>query len=443
MKNRQQIISFLGVILLALALPMVLKFVNNLVRYWVGAEGRLSAITVETNRELGPMPKPWLALAQGGQDLTTFLDTNATAVATLKPEYVRIDHVYDGFGVVKRDGEELVFDWARLDGVVNKMISLGAKPFLSLSYMPEALGADLTGEPRNWSEWSTVVQKTVERYSGRIEGVYYEVWNEPDLFGKWTMGGKKDYRNLYLYSVRGAEAAMANTGVKKFKIGGPATTGLYRDWVDGMFQFVAENNVRMDFVSWHRYDLSAEKYQEDVRSIEATLLRNPKFAGIEKVITEMGPNSAVGKENDTKVGAAQTVAAQRALMGKVDYGFNFAVAGDWGIVNKPRYNALKMLATLGQVRMPLTGEGSWVNAIAAKDGKSIQVLLTNYDQKNGHSEVVPVSFVSLRGHKFRIKTTNLEGTVSQQDVATSEAVLQRQIPMAPNDVVLVELINLE
>ena len=76
-----------------------------------------------------------------------------------------------------------------------------------------------------------MVQRTIEHYSGEkgIANVYYEVWNEPDLFGKWTMGGNKDYKKLYLYASRGAQAARVS---QTFKFGGPATTGLYKNWLD-------------------------------------------------------------------------------------------------------------------------------------------------------------------------------------------------------------------
>jgi len=439
MKKYHQIISFFGVIILALLLPTVLRATNNLVKYLVGAEGRLAAISIDTSRELGPLPKPWLALAQGGQELTTFLEDNATAVASLRPEYIRIDHLYDGFSVVTRNNNQLVFDWSKIDPVVKKMTDLGAKPFLSLSYMPDVLSPDLTGEPKNWDEWSLIVQRTIEHFSKNIDGVYYEVWNEPDLFGKWTMGGKKDYKSLYLYSARGAKAAEANAVLKEFKFGGPATTGLYRNWIDGLLGFASENDLRMDFISWHRYDLNQEKYQEDSRLVEVYLERNPKYAGIEKIVTEMGPNSEEGKENDTNTGAAQTIASQRSLMGRVRYGFNFAISGTWGIINKPRFNALKMLSSLGELRMPVTGEGSFVSAIAAKDKRSIQAVVVNYDPKNKHSEVVPISFINLKDNKFILKTTNMDGLVSQKNIATSEAVLQQQIPMSPNSVVLLEL----
>ncbi len=440
MKNRQEVISILGVIALAVGLPIILKAANSLMRSGVTAEGRLAAINVETDRSLGPMPKPWLALAQGGQNQETFLVTNASAVAQLKPEYIRIDHIFDGFGVVGRDQQGgLTFDWSRLDAVVGEMTNMGAKPFLVLSYMPPVLATtDEVSEPRNWNDWSEVVQKTIEHYSGSlgIDGVYYEVWNEPNWFGNWTMGGTKDYRNLYAYAAAGAQAAK-NT--KPFKIGGPATTGLYKNWLDGFLDWALANKVRMDFYSWHRYDLDMSQYQADIQQIEAYKQTHPNYAGLETLITETGANSKAGGDNDNDIGAAQAVAVERAMMAKVNYAFNFAVAGDWGLVGKPRYTALAFLTALGDERLPVTGEGSWVEAVAARKGETDQVVVTNYDPKNQHSETVPMTFMNLQNQNFTLKTTTLEGVSTTTKVATTAAVLQTQIPMPPNEVVLVEL----
>ena len=153
-------------------------------RLLVGAEGRLAAITVETDHVLGPMPAPWRALAQGGDELTTFLDKTSGQVAGIKTAYIRIDHIYDGFDVVKPG---LQFDWSRLDTLVDKIRAAGATPFLSLSYMPLPISkSDIVDEPKDWNEWALVVQRTIEHFSGdkSIPNMYYEVWNEPDLFGK-------------------------------------------------------------------------------------------------------------------------------------------------------------------------------------------------------------------------------------------------------------------
>lgn len=438
-KDKSQLVSFVGVVFLALVLPGILKVSNGVIRYFVGAEGRLAAINVETYRTLGPLPQPWRALAQGGDELSTFLDKEAVKVAAIKPEVIRIDHIYDQFKVVGKSNGQITFNWSDLDLLVNKIASVGAIPFFSLSYMPEAISSgDILAEPTSWNDWSLVVQKTIEHYSGELgmENVYYEVWNEPDLFGNWKMGGKKDYKNLYLYASQGAQKAR---GVKPFKFGGVATTGLYKNWIESFFPFVLQNKLRLDFFSWHRYDADIFQYAEDVQNVDNWIDRHPYFAHVEKVLSEFAADSKQGGANDTTEGAAHLVSVGRELMGRIKYGINFSVTGQWGIVGKPRYEAMKMLSTLGGDRLGLTGEGTWVRAIAAKDGKKYQVILVNYDPRNKHSEVVPLNFLSMEGGVFNIKTSYLGGSIKTEEVATSGGVLQRQIVLTPNSVVLVEV----
>ncbi len=446
MKKREQAVSFVGVVLLALMLPGILKLTNSVVRYFVGAEGRLAAIGVETDKILGPLPAPWKGLAQGGDKLKTFLDSTSTEIANIGTEYIRIDHIYDGFEVVSRGQSGLVFDWTKLDQLVDKIVATGAKPFFSMSYIPEAIATgDIVSSPKNWNEWSLLVKKTIEHYSGELQlnDVYYEVYNEPDLFGGWKIGGAKDYRNLYRFASLGASAA---ENVLPFKIGGPATTGLYKNWVDNFFPYILENNLRLDFFSWHRYDLDAEKYIEDIKSVDTWIDRHPYFAHVEKIISEMGPQSDRGGENDTKLGAAHLVYVSRELMFKVKYGMSFAVDGDWGIVGKPRYEALLLLSMLGSQRTSVTGEGSWVRAIAAKKNGVNQVLLVNYDPKGIHNELVPVSFLNFKGNNFRLRRTMYTSnkmSVFEESVATTEAVLQSEVPMSPNSLVLLELVPIQ
>jgi len=438
-KNREQTISFIGVVALALLLPGILKLANNAVRYLVGAEGRLAAIAVETDRELGPLPKVWRGLAQGGDNLPGFLDGLEVKVAAVKPAYIRIDHIYDQFGVVSRDSRGLVFNWGSLDKVINKIRETGAIPFLSLSYMPPALAvSDSVSPPRDWNEWALVVQRTIEHYSGEmgIDGVYYEVWNEPDLFGKWKMGGGKDYRNLYLYAARGAAAA---SQVKQFKLGGPGTTGLYPNWINNFFPYILKNKIRLDFFSWHRYDLDVGRYSDDIAKADRWIEGHPYFSQVEKIITEMAPRSEAGGANDTAVGAAHLVAVSRELMFKAKSGFSFAVSGQWGLVGKPRYQALVLLSTLGDQRLSVTGEGSWVRAIGAKKDGVYQVILTNYDPKGSHSEVVPVSFLGLVPSDYRLRTTILGTGTTTAEIASPGAMLQKEVAMQPNSVVLLEL----
>ena len=95
---------------------------------------------------------------------------------------------------------------------------------------------------------------------------------------------------------------------------------------------------------------------------------------------------------------------------------------------------------LGDQRLSLTGEGTWVKAIGGLKDNTYQVLLVNYDPQNAHSEVVPVSFMDLKPGTFTLKQSVMLGGVIQSEIATTEAMLQKSIPMTPNSVVLLELI---
>ena len=438
-KKNQQISSLAAVILLVVVMPGLLRLVNSVAKLLAGAEGRLAALTVDTNRPLGTMPRVWQALAQGGENLDSFLDKSGPDVAKLKPDYIRIDHIYDGFAVVSKNDRGLAFDWTKLDKTVKQILATGAKPFLSLSYMPQAIASgDITSEPRDWNDWSKTVEATVKHYSGDlgIENVYYEVWNEPDLFGKWKMGSGKDYKNLYYYAAKGAEKV---SGVKNYKFGGPAITGLYRNWMDNFFPFILKNQLRLDFFSWHRYDIDPGQYTKDTQDVAKWIESQPYFSNVEEVITEMGPESMTGGENKTLMGAAHLVAVMRELTAKVKYGFSFAVAGNFGIIGTPRYQALEFLSRLGRDRLSVTGEGSWVKAIAGKDGNKFQAVVVNYDQHKIHNEVVPVTFTGLKANNFSLRTQVLGQLLQSRNIATTEAMLQIPIPMAANSVVWIEL----
>ena len=98
-----------------------------------------------------------------------------------------------------------------------------------------------------------------------------------------------------------------------------------------------------------------------------------------------------------------------------------------------------MLNRLGGLRLGLTGEGTWVRAMASKLGNTYQVLVVNYDPKGTHSEVVPVSFIDLQPGNFTLKQTLMGASSVSEQIATDAAVLQRQVPLTPNSAVLLEL----
>jgi|SRR5579859_1050488 len=428
------------------------------------ASGEPANLIVDTQAILGPMPRPWRNFAQGGEGANWRMQPIASQVKALHPAYIRIDHIYDFYDIVHGSPGNLSFDFSKLDNVLDDIQATGATPYIALSYMPPAISSgDILSVPKNWSDWSLVVQKTIEHVSGtrHTANVYYEVWNEPDLYGNWKYYGSKNYLTLYENAVQGANNAQ---GVLPFKIGGPAITALYQSWFDAMAKDATQNGVRLDFFSWHRYTTDLDQYKKDMFDVQTWVRNYPQLDGtLEFHITEWGHNSNNDPGYDTNLGAAHTVAGAIEMIGVVDHAFAFEIQdgkdpngqahwGRWGLFThadfgaqpKPRYFALKLLDQIGNQRLQILGQGTWVKAAAAlNDAGNPQVVLSNFDTYNSNSESVPITFQNIQPGSYVVNEQFVGAPQKQatQNVATDAATLQIHVPMTANSVGLIELVR--
>ena len=434
-------------------------------------------IVIDVDKTTGPFPDRWKALAQGGEESgVRMLEKVVSKISGLYPKYIRLDHIYDFYDVVTRSPSgNLTFDFSKLDQTVCDIYNTGAKPFFSLGYMPPIMSDDgsLIGKPKNWNEWTFLVQKTVEHYSskdtvlpcGALEDfwktdIYYEVWNEPDLesFGKWRYtGGDKSYSELYFYSVKGAQQAQ---DILPYKIGGPVTTALYKNWIQKFLDYVIANNLRIDFISWHHYSKKTNDFTQDIINLNKWLGEDPKYDRYEnlpKIISEWGYDSEKNPIADTDVGAAHTVASLRNLIStRLEQSFLFEIKDgptlSWGILTyqgqeKPRYKALKLLNALDGNQIIVEGEGTNVSAIASVNDDKIVSILTNYDESGRNYEAVPVTFKNLIGTNYKLTKTFLDG---RSDVSLNlkpvigELKLngEKAVIMPANTIVALELIKM-
>jgi len=429
------IIGLLVIILVVIAIPQAVQFSGK-------ASGEPANLIFNYEGVLGKMPLPWRNLAQGGEEPKEMLSSVVADIKVLKPEYIRLDHIYDAFKVVSRREGQLVYDWSGLDNAVNQIMATGAKPFLSLSYMPDAISTgDMVSPAKDWNEWGQVVKATIDHYSGRtqknIDGVIYEVWNEPDLFGGYKTYGDKNYFDMYDSAAR---AAATVRDANLFEIGGPATTGLYQNWLENLIKHVDKNNLRMDFISWHRYTLDLEQFEKDAKQARSWAENIPALVNLKFYVTEWGHNSEIDAGYDDKFSAIHNLAAVRTMMGAVDRAFVFEIKdgpgptklwGRWGLLThekygtpekKPRYNAFEFLNTLGPFRTSVIGEGSWVKSIASTDENGIwKILVVNYDPKKSHVESVPMTFENLPKKQFKITRKDFLGGSRSLNIATDEA----------------------
>ncbi len=172
-----------------------------------------------------------------------------------EPVYIRTHFVLatgDGTGALKwgstnaytesADGRP-IYDWTIVDRIFDTYLSSGAKPFVEIGFMPQALSSHpdpykptwIPGAPnkdyasgwsyppRGYNKWEELVYQwvrhCVEKYGqAQVESWYWEVWNEPDIF--YWHGTVDDYEKLYDYSAAGLKHALPSA-----RIGGPAVTG--------------------------------------------------------------------------------------------------------------------------------------------------------------------------------------------------------------------------
>lgn len=422
------------------------------------ASGTPAHIVVDTKLQTETVNTDFYhAFAQGGEESNDMLSSISSDVKTLRPKLIRLDHLYDLNHVVSRDGSGLKFNWSELDATVKTILSTGAKPLLALSYMPDVIAKDgvISGPPNDWNEWSEVVKQTIEHYSGKsamnLNGLYYEVWNEPNLpqFGGWTMGGDRNYLTLYKYAAAGANSAKS---VNTFYLGGPVTSGLFPNWITALVQ----SGNRVNFFSWHSYLPDPQQYTRDQQSVVKALLPFPEYVLMPKLVTEFGFTGDKSTRYDTSYAAAHAAAVIRQLVsGGPTYLFSFELKdgpndqkGDgWGLIThdnnglrkKSRYYVYNFLDAMAGTRLTLGGEGSWVTGFATIRDNVIRIMLVNLDPNGSHSENVDVSLKNMSPATYSIRQKIFMGRDTTTSVELQGDTLTTQVYMSPQSIAIVEV----
>lgn len=439
--------SVISFVALLIFLPLLLLAAYQTATIISRAAGISATIVVDVNSVSQEKVDPTFmhAFAQGGEESGNWLSPVQKEVAALKPKWIRIDHIYDFYDIVKNDSGVLTFDFSRLDQVLDSVRAALATPVISLSYMPPAIAKDgkIINPPVHWDDWALVVQKTIEHISGpsgkNIADVYYEVWNEPDheQFGGWKISGDKNYLTLYQYAAKGAGQAK-NT--KPFYLGGPSTTGLYKNWIIKL----VESGLRLDFLSWHSYLDDPKQFTQDQRNIASWLISYPEAVLLPKLITEFGFTGAKDPRYSTPFAAAFTAAVFRQLATGGPQGlFSFELKGSWGLLNTPRYYVYDFLYRMAGNRILLSGEGTWVTGLATKLGESVRVMLINFDATGSHSETVPVTITNLPNGSYTYRQQYFQGLQPDEAKTAQETVtdgtLVKQLFMPAQSVIFIEL----
>jgi xylan 1,4-beta-xylosidase len=173
------------------------------------------------------------------------------------------------------------YDWTIVDRILGTYLEAGAKPFVEIGFMPEALSskpepyhgnwipgaknenysAGWSYPPKDYSKWGELVYQwvkhSVEKYGkAEVESWQWEVWNEPNI--SYWHGTPDEYDKLYDYTADAVRRALPTA-----KVGGPASTSprspqaaaFLKQFLEhcssGKNSVTGKTGAPLDFISYH------------------------------------------------------------------------------------------------------------------------------------------------------------------------------------------------
>jgi xylan 1,4-beta-xylosidase len=362
-------------------------------------------IEIEATDVTGPIHRPWrpmigsehlsqleAGIGPGGRPIgPEFAGALRLAHDELGVEAVRAHAILnDDLGTYRELDGAPVLDFTGIDRVYDRVLELGLRPIVELSFMPRDLASDpsktvfdygaIVSPPKDWDRWESLVRELtlhlVDRYGrDELRRWAFEVWNEANLDVFWS-GTRDEYLRLYDVSVRAVKSVDP-----ALIVGGPASAA--GKWVDEMLAHCRATGSPIDFVSTHTYGNAPL----DLRPI-ATRYGYP---GLPQWWTEWGAHAShFNPVHDSPWSAAYLVRGMASAMGRTEAlaywtisdhfeelgrppkllhgGFGLLAVGN---LRKPRWWGLWMMEQLLPDRLvtSVTGDGAgdMVQAIGSRD----------------------------------------------------------------------------
>ncbi len=354
-------------------------------------------------------------------------------------EYVRFHGIFDDdMSVCLRDSDgKLIYSFFNVDSIFDYLLSIGMKPFIELSFMPEVLASGTNTvfhykgnitPPKNYQEWGdlcgALAAHLVERYGiDEVSSWFFEVWNEPNL-EMFFSGTMEEYLEMYRF---------ASLAIKKvddrLKVGGPSTA--INAWLPETIEFCQKNNLPLDFLSTHHYptdagfglglEMEEQMARADREVCHTTMVKAVEEAGSLPLYYSEWNSSPSPRDrwHDTSYCAAFIVKTVMNNMGLIDmYSFwtftdifeecaqsSEPFHGGFGLLNihnipKPSYRAFQQLAKLSGEHLAVEAQGAspTVDFGASKGDGKITVLLANHNVLYAPIEAARIT-VAVKGVK--------------------------------------------
>ena len=214
---------------------------------------------------------------------------------------VDVNNIFTDWNADPYDPES--YDFACTDEYMKCIDACGARIFYRLgSKIEHWVKKYNTAVPKDFKKWAIVAEHIIRHYTEgwangfRYTGVYWEIWNEPDLDTddsknkRCWQGTAMQFIEFYNVVFNHLRACFPDA-----KIGGPAVASLSkvikgsndpeiegRPWTEVFFEKIDQ---KPDFFSWHVYSATVEKVRDCIRSAKK-YLDAYGMDGVESILNE-------------------------------------------------------------------------------------------------------------------------------------------------------------
>ena len=279
------------------------------------------------------------------------------------------------------------YNFAPTDQIISSIHKVGAQVMFRLG---RSEGAD-AHPPKDFDKYAAIARHIVMHYNrGWAKGFHYhirywEIWNEPDLGKVFWAGTAQQYYELYAKLARAVKSADSHA-----LVGGPAIARPNDDtpYRDAFLEYVRTEHLPLDFYSWHWYATDSDDPLDFIRIAKDTRARLDKhgFTHTRSMVTEW--NYGLMDPMPTPVQRASFITAAIIYMqdAPIDAATLYRADSLFGFDGETPDKTGQALIALGRLkdtpyRLKVHGadlNGFAVEAARSADGRTVQVLLSNY-----------------------------------------------------------------
>lgn len=300
--------------------------------------------------------------------------------------------------------EESSYNFGPTDRVIQAIVSCGAEVYWRIG---RSWSAD-PQPPADFDKFANIVKHVAMHYNqGWANGFhdrvrYWEFWNEPDLEASWSPGWAQPFwtgtpAQFYLLYEKTARALKSLDPTMKVGACGKAAASWGGPYREGLMKYCADRGVPLDFFSWHQYhDSSLDPY--DMVRIGAEyrrLLDSFGLKGSETHVSEWNrslanfggaPVNQTSSEDAAFTSTAMIYLQDSELSRSLHYRGDATPGGLFDANGRYRKKGYAFKATDAMLstpeRLAATGGDTLGFAVLAgksKDGKTVQVLISNHE----------------------------------------------------------------